>query len=289
MIEKAIVMGGGLATRLWPSTAGITKQLLPVYDKPMIFYPLSTVIATGCNDIGLVCSPRDWPAYKKTLEVLEAIGVRFTMLEQDEPRGIAQAYQIARPWLDGKPSYLILGDNIFIGNQSFNVRSGYRDVPSIWIKSVENPNRFGVLTFDHGVPRLIEKPTVDVGNDAVTGIYAFPGDASERAAVLTPSHRGQLEIVDLIMSWDNAIDIHRISGEVIWTDAGTCKSLNDISNAVHLSQSLTGMVVGSPELAAVSSGMATIDRVYDVVCKYTKDHGLLEGYYPSLLTQLRKA
>lgn len=215
--------------------------------------------------------------------------MRFTMLEQDEPRGIAQAYQIARPWLDGKPSYLILGDNIFIGNQSFNVRSGYRDVPSIWIKSVENPNRFGVLTFDHGVPRLIEKPMIDVGNDAVTGIYAFPGDAPEKASVLTPSHRGQLEIVDLIMSWDNAIDIHRVSDEVVWTDAGTCKSLSDISSAVRLSQSLTGMMVGAPELAAVSSGMVTIDQVYDVVLKYIKDHGLSEGYYPNLLAQLRKA
>lgn len=286
MISKAIIMGGGNATRLWPSTRSVTKQLLPVYDKPMIYYPLATVIANACTDIAIVCKEQDWPAYRLAFELLEELGVHFTPLFQPQPMGIAQAYSLAERWLDGQASYLALGDNVFItGNPSqFSVNSN-SNVPTIWEKWVKDVSRYGSLEYSNGKPVLVEKPKT--GHRAVTGFYAFPPGASEKFYGLTLSKRGQYEITDLLMSWPG-IDVRSLSSTDIWADAGTSNDLLDISEIVRHVQAQSDRLIGSPELALISSGMVTINDLSKAVRSYNELNPMVSSYYKNLLNYLNE-
>ena len=279
-------MGGGMATRLWPSTTGITKQLLPVYDKPMIYYGLSTVLRLGCTDIALVCNARDWPAYQCTFEFLTSLGINIIPLIQDKPRGIAHAYVIARDWLAGEASYLVLGDNIFIADYSTFI-TVTQTMPTIWTKTVADPSRYGVVSYDHHHPVFTEKPRVWVSDQAITGFYHFPGTAPEHALALHESTRGQLEITDLIASWSETT-IKPLNDLDIWTDAGTSDALVEAAVLVKAMQHQLGCPIGSPELALVHSGYVSAAQLQTAVVDYMLRYGLTTGYYADLKLWLDK-
>lgn len=275
-----------MATRLWPSTAGITKQLLPVYDKPMIYYGLSTVLRLGCTDIALVCNERDWPAYQRTFEFLTGLGLRITPLIQDKPRGIAHAYILAEDWLNGESSYLVLGDSILVADYStFTVTN--QTLPTIWTKTVVDPSRYGVVSYDRQHPVFTEKPQVWISNQAITGFYHFPGTASAHAQTLTVSPRGQLEVTDLIASWSDVI-IKPLNDLDVWTDSGTSDSLVETSVLIKAMQQQLGCFIGSPEIALMQSNAVSVATLRSVLAQYTSYHGLTSGYYVNLSLWLDK-
>ena len=259
--RKGIILAGGSGTRLYPLTMAVSKQLMPIYDKPMIYYPLSVLMLTGIREIAIITTPADQDQFKRLLGDGSQWGLELTYITQPTPDGLAQAYILAEDFLDGAPSAMVLGDNIFFGHglpeilknadskESGGTVFGYR---------VADPERYGVVKFDSEgtVEEIIEKPEVPPSNYAVTGLYFLDGDAPRRAKEVKPSPRGELEIVTLLESYlkEDTLSVEQMGRGYAWLDTGTHASLLDAGNFVRTLSTRQGMQSGCPEEISYVTG-----------------------------------
>ena len=253
---KGIILAGGSGTRLYPLTAVVSKQLLPVYDKPMIYYPLSTLMLAGIRDILLISTPEDLPRFRELLGNGSHFGIRLSYAEQPRPEGLAQALLIGEKFLGGEPSAMVLGDNIFYGGwfrRSLRaaVRNAYNGTATIFGYYVRDPERFGVVEFDQNyrILSLEEKPERPKSNYCVTGLYFYDGRAPELAKGLKPSPRGELEITDLNRLYleENRLRVQVLGRGFAWMDTGTVESLMQAAVFVEAVQNRQGVVISAPE------------------------------------------
>jgi len=258
---KGILLAGGAGTRLHPMTLAASKQLLPVYDKPMVYYPLSTLMLAGIRDILVISTPNDLPHFRRLLGDGARIGMRFSYAEQPRPEGIAQAFLIGRDWLAGEACALALGDNLIHGDHlsaTLRAAAARPHGATVFAYQVRDPERYGVVMFDAAgrAVDLVEKPPSPQSNWAVTGIYFYDANVSDLAATLRPSGRGELEITDLNRLYLRAgtLTVERLSRGCAWLDAGTPDSLLQAATFVQTIQSRTGMLVGCPEEVAFRMG-----------------------------------
>lgn len=258
---KGIILAGGSGTRLFPITMGVSKQLLPVFDKPMIYYPLSVIMLTGIREIAVITTPQDQEQFRRLLGDGSQFGLSLTWITQPRPEGLAQAYTLAEGFLDGAPSAMILGDNIFFGHGLPDALRAARNKQSggtVFAYRVADPERYGVVGFDADgrVNQIVEKPEVTPSNYALTGLYFLDGDAPARARAVVPSARGELEIVTLLESYlrDGALDVQTMGRGFAWLDTGTHASLLDAGNFVRTLTERQGLQIGSPEEIAWEQG-----------------------------------
>jgi glucose-1-phosphate thymidylyltransferase len=258
---KGILLAGGSGTRLHPMTLAASKQLLPVYDKPMVYYPLSTLMLAGIRDILVISTPEDLPQFRRLLGTGDRFGVQFTYAEQPRPDGIAQAFLIGRDWLSGEACALVLGDNLIHGDHLSSLlraAATRSEGASLFAYQVRDPERYGVVSFDaNGRPvEIVEKPTAPQSNWAVTGVYFYDHQVSDIARAIRPSPRGELEITELNQVYLEAgvLHVERLSRGCAWLDAGTPDSLLQAATYVQTIQSRTGMLVGCPEEVAYRKG-----------------------------------
>ncbi len=265
---KGILLAGGSGTRLHPMTLAASKQMLPVYDKPMIYYPLSTLMLAGIRDILVISTPDDLPQFRRLLGDGERFGVRFDYAEQPSPDGIAQAFLIGRDWIAGEACALALGDNlIHADNLSMMLRAAAArpQGATVFAYQVRDPERYGVVSFDAAgrAIEIVEKPTASLSNWAVTGLYFYDCAVSDLARTIRPSARGELEITDLNRLYLDAerLAVERLSRGCAWLDAGTPNSLLQAATFVQTIQSRTGMLVGCPEEVAFRMGYIDADML----------------------------
>ena len=258
---KGIVLAGGSGTRLHPMTLVASKQLLPVYDKPMVYYPLCTLMLAGIRDILLISTPEDLPNFRRLLGDGARLGIRITYAEQPRPEGIAQAFHIGRDWIGGEPCALVLGDNLIHAEQLstlLRVAVARAHGATVFAYPVRDPERYGVVCFDETgrATEIVEKPPVPKSNWAVTGLYFYDSRVTELAAAIRPSARGELEITDLNRLYldDGSLTVERLSRGCAWLDAGTPDSLLQAASYVQTIQARTGMLVGCPEEVAFRMG-----------------------------------
>lgn len=258
--RKGIILAGGSGTRLYPVTMSVSKQLLPIYDKPMIFYPLSALMLAGIRDIAIITTPQDQTQFQRLIGDGSQWGLNISWIEQPSPDGLAQAYLLAEDFLNGAPSAMVLGDNIFFGHAlpDLLTRANARDTGgTVFGYRVADPQRYGVVDFDGDKVRsIIEKPEVPPSNYAVTGLYFLDGDAPKRAGEVTPSARGELEITSLLELYlaDGLLSVERMGRGYAWLDTGTHASLLEASNFVRTLQERQGLQTGSPDEIAYSQG-----------------------------------
>ena len=265
---KGIILAGGSGSRLYPATFGLSKQLLPIYDKPMIYYPLSLLMLAGIRDLLVISTPDDLPLYRRVLGSGAQWGVRFSYAEQPRPEGLAQAFLIGEAWIGGDPCALVLGDNlIFGGHLSDLLRDAEtRDEgATVFAYQVRDPERYGVVAFD-AMGRVLdieEKPQVPRSHWAVTGLYFYDARVSEFARRLKPSARGELEITDLnrIYLEDGSLRVERLARGCAWLDAGLPESLLQAANFVQTIQVRQGMLVGCPEEVAFRQGFIDVGQL----------------------------
>jgi len=267
-MTKGIVLAGGAGSRLHPMTLAASKQMLPVYDKPMIYYPLTVLMLAGIRDILVISTPEDLPQFKRLLGDGERLGVRFSYAEQPRPEGLAQAFHIGRDWIAGEACALALGDNlIFADHLSVVLRraAGRRDGATVFAYQVRDPERYGVVALDAGGRPLeiVEKPAAPRSNWAVIGLYFYDFRVSDMAARVRPSARGELEITDLNRMYleDGTLTVERLGRGCAWLDAGTPDSLLQAATFVQTIQSRQGMLVGCPEEVAYRMGWIDADRL----------------------------
>jgi glucose-1-phosphate thymidylyltransferase len=266
--RKGIILAGGSGTRLYPITLGLSKQLLPIYDKPMIYYPLSALMLAGIREIAVITTPQDQDQFRRSLGDGSQWGLSLRYIEQPSPDGLAQAYLLARDFLAGAPSAMVLGDNIFFGHglpdllaqADAQVTGG-----TVFGYRVADPERYGVVDFapDGSVRAIVEKPKVPPSNFAVTGLYFLDGTAPDRAAEVRPSARGELEITTLLESYlaDGTLQVSRMGRGFAWLDTGTHASLLDAGNFVRTLEQRQGLQTGSPEEIAFQNGWITAQQL----------------------------
>lgn len=269
--RKGIVLAGGSGTRLYPSTISISKQIIPIYDKPMVYYPLSTLMQAGIKDILIISSPEDIEGYKKLLQSGDRFGINIEYAIQPSPDGLAQALIIGEEFLDGHPSCLILGDNIFHGaglSKLLKIASEDIDNSSIFSYRVADPKRFGVIEFDsdNNIISIQEKPKIPPSNFAVTGLYFYDKNASKYAKQLNPSSRGELEITDLnnIYLKQNKLKAYKLSKGYAWLDTGTPDSLLDASNFVSTIEKRQGSKICCPEEIAFNNNWISKEHLLKI-------------------------
>ena len=276
---KGIILAGGSGTRLYPLTLGTSKQMLPVYDKPMIYYPLSTLMLAGIREILIISTPDDLPNFERLLGDGSSMGLSLSYKVQPSPDGLAQAFVLGEEFIGGEPCAMILGDNIFYGsgftatlkNAVSNAEAGRATVFGYY---VNDPERFGVVEFDSNwrAISIEEKPVEPKSNYAVTGLYFYPGDVSTRASQVTPSDRGELEITtlnDMYLS-DGLLDVQLLSRGFAWLDTGTIDSLSDASDFVRVVQKRQGVQIAAPEEIAYKNGWISRDKLLEAGEKYKK-------------------
>jgi len=259
--RKGIILAGGSGTRLYPVTMGVSKQMLPIYNKPMIFYPLSVLMLTGIQDIAVITTPEDQAQFKRLLGDGSQWGLRLTYILQPKPEGLAQAYILAEDFLDGAPSAMVLGDNIFFGHgltETLRQADAKESGGSVFGYQVSDPERYGVVAFDEGgaVVSIIEKPENPASNYAVTGLYFLDSTAPARARQVQPSARGELEITTLLEMYleQHELDVKKMGRGYAWLDTGTHGSLLEAGNFVRTLEERQGLLVGSPDEIAYDQG-----------------------------------
>lgn len=262
--RKGIILAGGSGTRLYPITMGVSKQLLPIYDKPMIYYPISTLMLSGIREIAIITTPEDQPQFRRLLGDGAQWGLRFEWIVQPSPDGLAQAYLLAKDFLAGAPSAMVLGDNIFFGHGLGDLLQAADDRKqggTVFGYRVSDPERYGVVDFDADgkVRAVIEKPHVPPSSFAVTGLYFLDGSAPDRARDVRPSARGELEITTLLESYlhDDLLQVELMGRGYAWLDTGTHASLLDAGNFVRTLENRQGLQTGCPEEIAFDMGWIT--------------------------------
>ncbi len=278
MQRKGIILAGGSGTRLYPITQAMSKQLVPIYDKPMIYYPLSVLMLAGIREIAVITTPEDQAQFQRLLGNGLQWGIELTWIVQNKPEGLAQAYLLAEAFLDGAPSAMILGDNIFYGhgfsgmlsevskNQSKATVMGYH---------VHDPCRYGVVEFDENGTAISieEKPPAPKSNYAITGLYFFDGTAPERAKAIRPSKRGELEITCLMQSYldEGLLEVKKMSRGFAWFDTGTHDSMLDAANFVRTLEKRQGETIACLEEIAFNRGWIGIEELEIAVFRYSKN------------------
>lgn len=277
---KGIILAGGSGTRLYPLTKVTSKQLLPIYDKPMIYYPLSTLMLAGIKEILIISTPDDTPRFESLLGDGSQYGVKLSYKIQPSPDGLAQAFILGEEFLNGESGAMVLGDNIFYGN-------GFRTMLKAAVKDAEendratvfgyyvpDPERFGVVEFDNEGHALSieEKPQNPKSNYAVTGLYFYPAGVSERANQVKPSARGELEITTLNEMYlnDGLLDVQLLGRGFAWLDTGTMSSLLQAANFVETIQSRQGIVISAPEEIAYINGFIDKEKLAESAAAYGK-------------------
>ena len=277
---KGIVLAGGSGTRLYPLTKVTSKQLLPIYDKPMIYYPLSTLMLAGIKEILIISTPTDTPRFEALLGDGSQFGVELQYKVQPSPDGLAQAFILGEEFLAGEPGAMVLGDNIFYGN-------GFRTMLKAAIKDAEengratvfgyyipDPERFGVVAFDENgkATSIEEKPKEPKSNYAVTGLYFYPGDVCKRANQVKPSARGELEISTLNEMYldDGLLDVQLLGRGFAWLDTGTMQSLLQAAEFVEMIQSRQGITISAPEEIAYVNGFIGKEKLLESAKAYGK-------------------
>lgn len=266
--RKGIILAGGSGTRLYPITVGISKQLLPIYDKPMIYYPLSVLMIAGIREIAIITTPEDQSQFIRTLGDGSQWGLSLTFIAQPKPEGLAQAYILAEDFLDGAPSAMVLGDNIFFGHGLSELLADADQSAqggTVFGYRVADPERYGVVDFDADgtVRAIIEKPENPPSSYAVTGLYFLDGSAPERARNVVPSERGELEITTLLEMYlaDGALNVKQMGRGYAWLDTGTHGSLLDAGNFVRTLEKRQGLQTGSPDEIAFDKGWISPDQL----------------------------
>ncbi|MDW3181182.1 MULTISPECIES: glucose-1-phosphate thymidylyltransferase RfbA [unclassified Roseobacter] len=281
MKRKGIILAGGSGTRLYPITLGVSKQLLPIYDKPMIYYPLSVLMLAGIREIAMITTPADQEQFQRMLGDGSQWGITLTYIVQPSPDGLAQAFILAEDFLDGAPSALVLGDNIFFGHglpDLMAAADAQEAGATVFGYQVADPERYGVVDFDEsGVARgIIEKPEVPPSNFAVTGLYFVDGTAPEKARRVEPSARGEVEITTLLEMYltEETLTVQRMGRGYAWLDTGTHGSLLDAGNFVRTIEKRQGLQIGSPEEIAFELGWISREDLHREAAKYAKnDYG----------------
>lgn len=272
---KGIILAGGAGSRLYPLTLVASKQLQPVYDKPMVYYPLTTLIEGGVREFCLISTPHDLPRFEKLLGDGSAWGLKIEYREQAKPAGIAQAFLIAESFIGKDAVTLILGDNVFYGSESFlKAFAEFQSGATIFGYHVQDPERYGVVEFDaHGQAISIEeKPKQPKSNYAVPGLYLFDNDVVAIAKALKPSARGELEITDVNIEYlrRGKLRVHRLSRGFAWLDAGTSSSLHEASAYVQTIEKRQGVKIGCPEEAAFRKGFLSLKQLEEIVANTPK-------------------
>lgn len=276
---RGIILAGGRGTRLYPLTRAVSKQLLPVYNKPMIYYPLSMLMLAGIREILVISTPEDLPAYRRVLDDGSQWGIRFHYAEQSEPRGLADAFRIGREFVAKQPVALVLGDNIFYGTdlqQKVRRAADLREGAVIFAYEVRDPQRYGVVEFDAArrVLSLVEKPEHPRSHFAVPGMYFYDHKVCRLAAELQPSARGELEITDLnrVYLERGELRVEVLGRGTAWLDAGTHESLLQASSFVQAVEERQGLMIACPEEIAYYMGFITAEQLAAAVEK------LSDGY-----------
>ncbi|MEM9710242.1 MAG: glucose-1-phosphate thymidylyltransferase RfbA [Pseudomonadota bacterium] len=274
--RKGIILAGGSGTRLYPITIGVSKQLMPIYDKPMIYYPLSVLMLAGIRDIAIITTPDDQEQFQKFLGDGGTWGLSFTWITQPSPDGLAQAYLLAEDFLDGAASAMVLGDNVFFGHGLPDVLAradGKASGGTVFGYRVADPERYGVVEFDgERVSAIIEKPPVPPSDYAVTGLYFLDGSAPERAKAVKPSARGELEITTLLESYlaDGGLTVEKMGRGYAWLDTGTHASLLEAGNFVRTIEERQGQQIGCPEEIAFGAGWIDAEALAAAADRYGK-------------------
>ena len=291
---KGIILAGGSGTRLYPITSVISKQLLPVYDKPMIYYPLSTLMLAGIREILVISTPHDLPAFRRLLGDGSDFGLQLSYAEQPSPDGLAQAFLIGEDFIGDDCCAMVLGDNIFYGNGfSSLLRQAAADAETgtatIFGYYVEDPERFGIVEFDENekVVSIEEKPKQPKSNYCVTGLYFYNNTVCEKAKQVKPSARGELEITDLNVMYleEGSLSVKLLGRGFAWLDTGTMESLSDASNFVRMVESRQSIMISAPEEIAFRNGWINKDQLLQSAVHYGKspygDHlrKVAEGKY----------
>ncbi|MBQ6435750.1 MAG: glucose-1-phosphate thymidylyltransferase RfbA [Synergistaceae bacterium] len=277
---KGIILAGGSGTRLYPLTRVTSKQLLPIYDKPMVYYPLSTLMLAGIKDILIISTPSDTPRFSELLGSGEQFGINLSYCIQPSPDGLAQAFILGEKFLNGEAGAMILGDNIFYGNGFGTIlRKASRDAEqngraTVFGYYVNDPERFGVVAFDDDghVTSIEEKPENPKSNYAVTGLYFYPEDVSKRAKNVKPSSRGELEITTLNEMYlkDGLLDVQLLGRGFAWLDTGTMESLLSASNFVQTIELRQGITISAPEEIAFINKWIDREKLMESAKAYGK-------------------
>jgi glucose-1-phosphate thymidylyltransferase len=275
--RKGIILAGGSGTRLYPITHAVSKQMLPLYDKPMIYYPLSALMLTGIREVCIISTPRDLPQFQALLGDGTAWGMRFDYVVQPLPEGLAQAYLLAEEFLEGAPSAMVLGDNVFFG-EGLSARLAAADARTtggtVFGYRVSDPERYGVVEFDRDgrVLSIVEKPAKPKSTYAVTGIYFLDGDAPRRARAIKPSPRGELEITDLLNLYraEGALNVEKLGRGFAWLDTGTHESLLEAAEFIRTIEDRQNLKVGCPEEIAFEQGWIDAAQLRDLAKPYLK-------------------
>lgn len=274
---KGIILAGGKATRLQPATDVVSKQLLPVYDKPMIYYPLSTLMLAGIRDILIISTPQDLPNFKRLLGDGSDFGVKFNYEEQDKPRGLADAFVVGKKFIENDTCCLILGDNIIHGHdlpEFLKYASTKKDGGTIFAYNVKDPERSGVVELDEKgkILSIEEKPKHPKSNLAIIGLYFFDKDVVNIASELKPSLRGELEITDIQREYlrRGKLEVKVLERGFTWLDTGTFDSLSDANLYVAITQKRQGLKIFCPEEIAYNHGWITSKKLFELADKYKK-------------------
>lgn len=282
---KGIILAGGSGTRLYPITKGISKQLMPIYDKPMVYYPLTTLIQAGIREILIITTPEDRDSFERLLGDGSAWGIELTYAVQPSPDGLAQAFIIGEDFIGEDDVALVLGDNIFDGAQLGRALKACADPDGgiVFAYEVTDPERYGVVEFDadNRAVSIEEKPAHPKSNFAVVGLYFYDNRVVEIAKSIKPSERGELEITSVNAAYLNtgALTVQRLDRGDVWLDTGTIDSMSEASSYVEVLQKRTGNIIGSPEVAAHRAGFITTDQLVEL------GEGLKKSGYGNYLLQ----